>query len=75
MDGAKVKTRIDELMAQRDALLGQLQQNSTQRQQLEAAYQQTAGAIAVLHEYAPVDNATDNGQAVKKKEELIEEGV
>jgi hypothetical protein len=32
---------------------GQINQNTTQRQKLEAAYQQTAGAIAGLYEFAP----------------------
>ena len=52
-------------MAQRDQILGQINQNTTQRQQLEAAYQQTAGAIAGLYEFAPQEEAAvaENGQA------------
>ncbi len=49
----QIRNRIKELVAQRDQILGQINQNTTQRQQLEAAYQQTAGAIAgvwhILH--------------------------
>ena len=46
---------------------GQINQNTTQRQQLEAAYQQTAGAIAGLYEFAPdaegeVEAPAENGQ-------------
>ena len=41
----QIRNRIKELVAQRDQILGQINQNTTQRQQLEAAYQQTAGAI------------------------------
>jgi len=49
----QIRNRIKELVAQRDQILGQINQNTTQRQQLEAAYQQTAGAIAGLYEFAP----------------------
>ena len=49
----QIHNRIKELIAQRDQIVGQLNQNTTQRQQLEAAYQQTAGAIAGLYEFAP----------------------
>ena len=35
----QIQARIKELMAQRDQILGQINQNTTQRQQLEAAYQ------------------------------------
>ena len=42
----QIRNRIKELVAQRDQIVGQINQNTTQRQQLEAAYQQTAGAIA-----------------------------
>ena len=48
----QIRNRIKELVAQRDQILGQINQNTTQRQQLEAAYQQTAGAIAGLYEFA-----------------------
>jgi len=72
----QMKARIQELLAQRDEILGQVQQNTAQRQQLETAYQQTNGAIAALYEFAPpeegedADNANQNGQVVE--EELVE---
>ena len=49
----QIRNRIKELVAQRDQILGQINQNPIQRQQLEAAYQQTAGAIAGRYEFAP----------------------
>ena len=49
----QIRNRIKELVAQRDQILGQINQNATQRQQLEVAFQQTAGAIAGLYEFAP----------------------
>jgi hypothetical protein len=49
----QIRNRIKELVAQRDQILGQINQNTTQRQQLEAAYQQTAGAIAGPYEFSP----------------------
>ena len=62
----QIRSRIQELIAQRDQILGQINQNTTQRQQLEAAYQQTAGAIAGLYEFAPdaegVNSGVDNGE-------------
>jgi uncharacterized coiled-coil DUF342 family protein len=42
----QIRNRIKELVAQRDQILGQINQNTTQRQQLEAAYQQTAGCMS-----------------------------
>ena len=57
----QIRSRIKELVAQRDQILGQINQNTTQRQQLEAAYQQTAGAIAGLYEFAPDVESEDNG--------------
>ena len=71
----QMKARIQELLDQRDQILGQVQQNAAQRQQLEVAYQQTNGAIAALYEFAPpeegeeADNANQNGQVVE--EELV----
>ena len=67
----QIKSRIQELIAHRDQILGQINQNTTQRQQLEAAYQQTAGAIAGLYEFAPQEEGdeaeeaavAENGQA------------
>jgi uncharacterized coiled-coil DUF342 family protein len=66
----QIRNRIKELVAQRDQILGQINQNTTQRQQLEAAYQQTAGAIAGLYEFAPQEEAeapevAENGQALE----------
>ena len=57
----QISNRIKELVAQRDQILGQIRQNTTERQQLEAAYQQTAGAIAGLYEFAPDVEGVDNG--------------
>ena len=58
----QIRNRIKELVAQRDQILGQINQNTTQRQQLEAAYQQTAGAIAGLYEFAPDAEGEDDGE-------------
>ena len=65
----QIQARIAELIAQRDQILGQIQQINTKRQELEVAYQQTAGAIAGLYEFAPqeeeseVAEVAENGQA------------
>ena len=78
-DQKMMKDRIQELLAQRDEILGQVQQNTAQRQQLETAYQQTNGAIAALYEFAPPEEgqeeegaeaANQNGQV--EEEELVE---
>ena len=58
----QIRNRIKELLAQRDQIVGQINQNTTQRQQLEAAYQQTAGAIAGLYEFAPDAEVETNGE-------------
>ncbi len=59
----QIRSRIQELIAQRDQILGQINQNTAQRQQLEAAYhQQTVGAIAGLYEFAPDAEGEDNGE-------------
>ena len=58
-----MRNRIKELVAQRDQILGQINQNTTQRQQLEAAYQQTAGAIAGLYEFAPQEEGDEADEA------------
>jgi Tfp pilus assembly protein FimV len=65
----QIRNRIKELVAQWDQILGQINQNTTQRQQLQAAYQQTAGAIAGLYEFAPdaeveaeLEAPAENGQ-------------
>ena len=57
----QIRNRIKELVAQRDQILGQINQNTTQRQQLEVAFQQTTGAIAGLYEFAPDAEGEDNG--------------
>ena len=64
----QIRNRIKELVAQRDQILGQINQNTTQRQQLEVALQQTSGAIAGLYEFAPQEEVVEpevaeNGQA------------
>ena len=62
----QIKTRIAELIGQRDQILGQIQTINTKRQELEVAYQQTAGAIAGLYEFAPQEEESEvaeNGQA------------
>ena len=58
----QIRSRIQELIAQRDQIVSQINQNTTQRQQLEAAYQQTAGAIAGLYEFAPDAEVETNGE-------------
>ena len=65
----QIRNRIKELVAQRDQILGQINQNTTQRQQLEVAFQQTAGAIVGLYEFAPdaeveaeLEAPAENGQ-------------
>ena len=64
----QIKARIVELIGQRAQILGQIQQLNTKRQELEVAYQQTAGAIAGLYEFAPQEEVeapevAENGQA------------
>ena len=64
----QIQARIAELIGQRDQILGQLQQLNTKRQELEVAYQQTAGASAGLYEFAPQEEVeapevAENGQA------------
>ena len=45
--------------AQCDQILGQIQQINTKRQELEVAYQQTAGATAGLYEFAPQEEVEE----------------
>ena len=64
----QIQARIVELIAQRDQILGQIQQLNTKRQDLAVASQQTAGAIAGLYEFAPQEEVeapevAENGQA------------
>ena len=58
----QIRNRIKKLVAQRDQILGQINQNTTQRKQLEAAYQPTAGAMAGFYEFAPDAEGEDNGE-------------
>ncbi len=59
-----------------EVAIEKVQQNTSQRQQLEAANQQTNGTITALYEFASseegedADNANQNGQVVE--EELVE---
>ena len=71
----QMKARIKELLAQRDQILGQVQQNTTQRQQLEVAYQQTHGAIAALYEFAPPEEGQDDegAEAANQNGQVVEE--
>ena len=57
----QIRNRIKELVAKRDQILGQINQNTTQRQQSEAAYQQTTGASAGLYEFAPQEEGDEAG--------------
>ena len=74
MEG-QMKARIKEILAQRDQILGQVQQNTTQRQQLEVAYQQTNGAIAALYEFAPPEEGQDDegAEAANQNGQVVEE--
>ena len=63
----QIKTRIAELIAQRDQILGQIQQLATKRQELEVAYQQTAGAIAGLYEFASQEEESELAEVVEKR--------
>ena len=59
----QIRSRIQELIAQRDQIVSQINQNATHRQQLETAYQQTAGAIAGLYEFAPQEEGDEAEEA------------
>ena len=59
------RDRMREL--QRGGDQGRLHRLNTRRQQLEAAYQQTAGAIAGLYEFAPDAEGVDNGAVSNTK--------
>tara|TARA_Y100000593_G_scaffold28924_1_gene57841 strand:- start:207 stop:446 length:240 start_codon:yes stop_codon:yes gene_type:complete len=71
----QMKARIKELLAQRDQILGQVQQNTAQRQQLETAYQQTNGAIAALYEFAPPEEGQEEegAEATNQNGQVVEE--
>lgn len=74
-DQKTMQDRIQELLAQRDEILGQVQQNTTQRQQLEVAYQQTNGAIAALYEFAPPEEGQEEegAEATNQNGQVVEE--
>ena len=74
-DQKTMQDRIQELLAQRDEILGQVQQNTTQRQQLEVAYQQTNGAIAALYEFAPPEEGQDDegAEAANQNGQVVED--
>ena len=60
-----------------DQILGQVQQNTAQCQQLETAYQQTCRAIAALYEFAPPEEGrkprplTRTAKWCRRKEGLV----
>tara|TARA_R100000808_G_scaffold11369_1_gene29210 strand:+ start:1188 stop:1559 length:372 start_codon:yes stop_codon:yes gene_type:complete len=70
-----IAARAEELMTQRDDLLKRLEQNATARQQLDAAYHQTCGAIAVLQEFGDPDSQvpTGNGEPTAAEVEVVSE--
>ena len=70
----KITARAAELIERRDAITAQLREHTNTRVQLEAAYQQICGAIAVLEELVPSDEITEiepspNGQI--EEEEMV----
>jgi len=68
----KITARAAELIERRDAITAQLREHTNTRVQLEAAYQQICGAIAVLEELVPSGDVTEpspNGQAIEEEEE------
>ena len=71
----KITARAAELIERRDAITAQLREHTNTRVQLEAAYQQICGAIAVLEELIPSDNVeiaepSPNGQVIEEEEEV-----
>jgi hypothetical protein len=67
----KITARAAELIERRDAITAQLRDHTNTRLQLESAYQQICGAIAVLEELVPPDNvveAASNGQVIEEEE-------
>ena len=72
---SRITARAAELIERRDAITAQLREHTNTRVQLEAAYQQICGAIAVLEELVPSDEITDmepspNGPVVEEEEEV-----
>ena len=71
----KITARAAELIERRDAITAQLREHTNTRVQLEAAYQQICGAIAVLEEFVPADDVeitepSPNGQVIEEEEEV-----
>ena len=71
----KITARAAELIERRDAITAQLREHTNTRVQLEAAYQQICGAIAVLEELVPSDDVeivepSPNGQVIEEEEEV-----
>ena len=71
---SRITARTAELIERRDAITAQLREHTNSRVQLEAAYQQICGAIAVLEELVPSDEITEiepspNGQI--EEEEMV----
>ncbi len=71
---SRITARAAELIERRDAITAQLREHTNTRVQLEAAYQQICGAIAVLEELVPSDEITEiepspNGQI--EEEEMV----
>ena len=71
----RITARAAELIERRDAITAQLRDHTNTRLQLESAYQQICGAIAVLEELVPPDEITEiepspNGQVVEEEEEV-----
>ena len=63
--------RAAELIERRDAITAQLREHTNTRVQLEAAYQQICGAIAVLEELVPSDDVIEpspNGEVIEEEE-------
>ena len=68
----RITARAAELIERRDAITAQLREHTNTRVQLESAYQQICGAIAVLEELVPSDEITEiepspNGQVEEEE--------
>jgi len=72
----RITARAAELIERRDAITAQLREHTNTRVQLESAYQQICGAIAVLEELVPSGDVTEpspNGQVEEEEEVAAEE--
>ena len=72
---SRITARAAELIERRDAITAQLREHTNTRVQLEAAYQQICGAIAVLEELVPsgdveISEPSPNGQVMEEEEEV-----